>query len=82
MLGSVQWTDKCFRPSTEESCSIYKSYERVGRGTLAQRRLRRTYYLSRVDHVGKIKDRKQRTDIGTYSFVSRAIKNWNQVPAG
>jgi hypothetical protein len=34
-----------------------------------------------VDHVRKIKDSKQRTDIGNYSFVNRAIKNWNQLPA-
>jgi hypothetical protein len=37
--------------------------------------------LSRVDHVWKIRDRKQRTDIGKYSFVNRTIKNWNQLPA-
>jgi len=34
--------------------------------------------LSRVDHVWKVRDRKQRTDIGKYSFVNRTIKNWNQ----
>jgi hypothetical protein len=45
-------------------------------------RLRRPYYLSRVDHVQKIRDRKQRTDNGKYSFVNRTIKNWNQLPAG
>jgi len=44
-------------------------------------RLRRAYYLSRVDHVRKIRDRKQRTDIGKYSFVNRTIKDWNQLPA-
>jgi len=44
-------------------------------------RLQRPYYLSRVDHVRKITDRKQRTDIGKYSFVNRTIKNWNQLPA-
>ena len=38
-------------------------------------RLRWPYCLSRVDHVGKIRDRKQRTDIGKYSFVNRTIKN-------
>jgi hypothetical protein len=38
-------------------------------------------YLSRVDHVRKIRDRKQRTAIGKYSFVNRVIKNWNQLPA-
>jgi hypothetical protein len=34
-----------------------------------------------VDHVKKIMGRKQRTDIGAYSFVSGAIKNLNQVSA-
>ena len=37
--------------------------------------------MSRVDHVRKIRDRKQRKDIGKYSFVNRTIKNWNQLPA-
>jgi len=39
------------------------------------------YYLSRVDHVRKIRDRKQRMDIGKYSFVNRTIKNWKQLLA-
>jgi len=37
-------------------------------------RLRKPYYLSRVDHVRKIRDRKQRTDIGKYSFVHMTVK--------
>jgi len=37
--------------------------------------------MSRFDHVPKIRDRKQRTDIGEYFFVNRTIKNWNQLPA-
>ena len=41
----------------------------------------RSYYLSRIDGVRKIRDRKQRMDIGKYSFVNRTIKNWNQLPA-
>jgi len=44
-------------------------------------RLQRPYYLSRVDHVQKIRDRKQKTDIRKYSFINRTIKNWNQLPA-
>ena len=44
-------------------------------------RLRRAYCLSRVDHVGKIRDSKQRSDIGMYSFVNKTIKNWNQLAA-
>jgi hypothetical protein len=38
-------------------------------------------YLSREDHNRKIRSRKQRTDIGKYSFVNRTIINWNQLPA-
>jgi len=44
-------------------------------------RLQTPYYLSRVDHVQKIRDRKQRTCIRKYSFVDRTIKNWNQLSA-
>jgi len=39
------------------------------------------YYLSRVDHVRKIRDRKQRRDIGKYSFANATIKKWNQLHA-
>jgi len=39
------------------------------------------YYLSRGNHNWKIRARKQRTDVGKYSFVNRAIKTWNQLPA-
>jgi hypothetical protein len=29
----------------------------------------------------KIRSRRQRMDIGKYSFVNRAIQDWNQLPA-
>jgi len=41
-------------------------------------KLLKPYYLSRDDHNRKIKTRKQRTDVGKYSFVNRTIKIWNQ----
>jgi len=34
-----------------------------------------------VDHVWKIRDRKQRTDIGKYSFLNTTIQNWTELPA-
>jgi len=34
-----------------------------------------------LDPTDKIRDRKQRTDIGKYSFANRTINNWNQLPA-
>jgi hypothetical protein len=36
-------------------------------------RLQAPSYLSRVDHHWKIRARKQRTDIGKYSFLNRSI---------
>jgi hypothetical protein len=44
-------------------------------------RLLKPCYLSREDHKKKIRTRKQRTDVGKYSFVNRTIKNSNQLPA-
>ena len=38
--------------------------------------------MCRDNHNQKIRTRKQRTDIGKYSFVNRTIKIWNQLPAG
>ena len=52
-----------------------------GLGTLLATGCEGPYYLSRVHHIRKIRDRKQRTDIGMYSFVVRTIKNWNQLLA-
>jgi hypothetical protein len=46
-----------------------------------ERELVLPYYLSRVDHIRKIRDRKQKTDIGKYSFVNTTIINWNQLRA-
>jgi hypothetical protein len=37
--------------------------------------------MSRVDHERKIWSRKQRTDIGKYSFLNRTIQLWNKLPA-
>jgi hypothetical protein len=43
--------------------------------------LQRPNYLSRVDQERKIRKRRQRTDIGKYSFVNRTFRLWNRLPA-
>jgi len=45
-------------------------------------RLQAPSYISRVDHYWKIRTRKQRTEIGKYSFVNRSITDWNHLPEG
>jgi hypothetical protein len=67
--------------TTARLCALFKAYtgERVWKAI--SNKLRRPYYLSKVDHVRKNRDRKQRNDIVKYSFVNRTIRNWNQLPA-
>jgi hypothetical protein len=43
--------------------------------------LQKPCYLSRVGHDGNVRSRKQKTDVGKYSFVNRTIQLWNQLPA-
>jgi hypothetical protein len=38
-------------------------------------------HLKRKNLRRKIRARKQRTEIGKYSFLNRTIKLWNQLPA-
>ena len=62
-------------------CTVFKVYFGEQAWKAIRDRLRWPYYLSRIDHVQKVRGRKQITGIGKYSFVNRTIKNWNQLPA-
>ena len=69
------------RRTTARLCALFKAYSGEQAWKAIRDRLRRPYCLSWVDHVRKIVDRKQRTDIEKYSFVNRTIKNRNQLLA-
>jgi hypothetical protein len=62
-------------------CALYKAHCGESAWKDIGDRLERPHYLSRVDHNLKIRNRKQRTDRGKYSFVNRTIEHWNQLPA-
>ena len=62
-------------------CTLFKAYSGEQAWKAIRNRLQRPYYLNMVEHVRKIRDRKQRMDIRKCSFVNRIIKNWNQLPA-
>ena len=62
-------------------CALFKAYTGEWVWKTIHDRLHRSYYMSRVDHVQKIRDRKQRKDFGKYFFEYRTIKNWIQLPA-
>ena len=62
-------------------CALFKVYTRRWAWKAIGDRLLKPGYLSRDDHNRKIMARKQRTDVGKYSFVNRTIKSWNQLLA-
>jgi len=62
-------------------CALFKSYSGERAWKAIRDRLRRAYCLSRVDHVRKIRDKKQSPEIGKYFFVNRTIKSWNELRA-
>jgi len=63
-------------------CALYKAYTCERAWKAVGVRLQAPSYLSSVDHYWKIKARKQRTDIGKYSFVKRSITDSNKLPEG
>jgi hypothetical protein len=76
------WEALAKRRRVSRLCALFKAYTGRRAWKAIEGRLLRPCYLSREDHNRKIRSRKQRTDIGKYSFVNRTVINWNQLPAG
>jgi len=68
--NSPNWKTLASRRKLSRICVLFKAYsgERVWKPI--GDRLQRPHYLNRVDHERKIRSRRQRTDIGKYSFVN------------
>jgi len=79
-LGSSDWESLAQRRKIARMCALYKAYTGEKAWKAIGNRLQASSYLSRVDHYCKIRARKQRTDIGKYSFVNGSINDWNQLP--
>ena len=62
-------------------CVLFKVFSGERAWKAIGERLKQRQYLSRVDHKWKIRNRRQRTDIGKYSFVNRTTRLWNQLLA-
>jgi hypothetical protein len=79
--NSSNWETLASRRKLSRIWALYKAYSGERACKAISDRLQRPRYLSRVDHVRKIRSRRPRTDIGKYSFVNRTIQDWNQLPA-
>jgi hypothetical protein len=76
-----KWETLLSRRKLSRLCALIKVYSGERAWKAIGDRLQRPDYLSRVDHERKIRSRRQRMDIGKYSFVNRTIQHWNQLPA-
>jgi len=76
------WESLAQRRKIARMCALYKAYTAEKAWKPLGDRLQAPSYLIRVDHRWKITARKQRSDIGKYSFVNRSITDWNQQPEG
>ena len=75
------WETLAQRREVARVCSLFKAYCRERAWKAIGDTLQGPCYLSRDNHDRKIRARKQRIDVGKYSFVNRTIILWNQLPA-
>jgi hypothetical protein len=80
-ISESNWETLSQRRKISRICALFKAYSGEGAWKVIGDRLQRPNYLDRIDHDWKIRNRRQRTDIGKYSFVNRTIRLWNRLPA-
>jgi len=75
------WETLAQRRTIARLYELFKTYSGERAWKAIRDRLRRPYYLSRVEHVRKIRDTKQRRDVEMYSIANKTIKNWKRLSA-
>ncbi|KAJ4426821.1 hypothetical protein ANN_26620 [Periplaneta americana] len=76
-----KWDTLTDRRTRIRLCALFKTYrgEHAWRET-KKNRLQPPNYSSRNDHSYKLRERRQRTDTGKFSFLNRTIRDWNALP--
>jgi hypothetical protein len=77
--NSPNWETLASRRKLSRICALFKAYSGEWSWKAIGDRLQRPHYFSRVDYKQKIRSRRQRTDVGKFSFVNRTIQLWNQL---
>jgi hypothetical protein len=72
-MSDLNWQTLSQRRKIAHICALFKAYSGERAWKFIGERLQRPNYLSRIDHDWKIRNRRQRTDIGKFSFVNRTI---------
>ena len=73
--NSPNWETLASRRKLSRICALFKAYSGERAWKAIGDRLQWPHCLSRVDHERKIRSRRQRTDIGKYSFVNRTVQH-------
>ena len=81
LMNESNWETLWERRKISGILALFRAYYGERAWKAIGDRLQRANYLSRVDHERKIGNRRQRTDIGKYSFVTRTIRLWNRLHA-
>ena len=80
-INKSDWETMSQRRLIVRICALFKVCTGRQAWKAIGNRLLKPCYLRRGDHNRKIRTRKQRTDVGKFSFVNRIVKSWNQLPA-
>jgi hypothetical protein len=72
-MSELNWETLSQRRKISHICALFKAYSGERAWKVIGDRLQRPNYLSSIDRDWKIRNRRQRTDIGKYSFVNRTI---------
>ena len=81
-INELGWETSAQQRLIAQIYILFKAYTMRWAWKAIRNRLLKPSYLSRDNRNWKIRTRKQRTDVGKYSFINRTIKSWNQLPAG
>jgi len=73
------WEILAQRRKIARICALHKTYSGEPAWKAVGDRLQRPYYLRRIDHDWKIRNRRQRTGIRKYSIVNRTIQLWSKL---
>ncbi|KAJ4426704.1 hypothetical protein ANN_26502 [Periplaneta americana] len=77
----LKWDTLTDRRTRIRLCALFKTYRGEPAWRDIKNRLQPPNYSSRNDHSYKLRERRQRTDTGKFSFLNRTIRNWNALPA-
>jgi hypothetical protein len=78
LANEYSWETLSQRRKESRICVLFTAYSGERAWKDIGDRLQWPKYLSRVDHERKVRNRKQRTDIGQYPFANSTIWLWNR----